>query len=288
MGTNDPTARGEHARDYVDRVRAGTHRYAQDLLEENERLRLLASSLESERARLEERTTRLEGVERDNQALKGLLLALERDKARLQEQLIALHEESERRAREQARLREEMLAIQDRSQQFSQQFVEIERQNSNLANLYVASYRLHGTLDRREVLASIEEILANLVGSEQTAIFEMNPSGDTLLLLSANGVDPARYASVAVGSGPLGRVAASGEAFLAGPGGRSDRSPDEPELTAAIPLTLEGRVTGAIAVFRLLPQKPGLEDLDRELFDLLATHAATALYCSTLHARSGP
>ena len=287
MSTNDPTAKGEQAREYVDRVRAGTHRYAQDLLDDNERLRLLVSSLEGERARLEARTSRLEGVERDNQALKGMLATAERDKARLQEQLIVLHEESDRRAREQARLREEMLAIQDRSREFSQQFVEIERQNSNLANLYVASYRLHGTLDRKEVLASIEEILANLVGSEQTAIFELGAGGETLQLLSANGVDRARYATIAVGSGPLGRAAATGEPFLAGPGGSRERALEEPDLTACIPLTLGGKVIGAIAVFRLLPQKPGLEDLDRELFELLATHAATALYCSSLHARLG-
>jgi GAF domain-containing protein len=42
-------------------------------------------------------------------------------------------------------------------------------------------------------------------------------------------------------------------------------------------------VTGAIAIFRLLPQKVGLEEVDRELFELLATHAATALYCTQLH-----
>ena len=45
-------------------------------------------------------------------------------------------------------------------------------------------------------------------------------------------------------------------------------------------MKLEDRVTGAIALFRLLPQKTALEAVDRELFDLLATHAAMALYCT--------
>ena len=40
-----------------------------------------------------------------------------------------------------------------------------------------------------------------------------------------------------------------------------------------------------IAIFGLLPQKGGIEDLDRELFDLLATQAAFALYCTGLHAK---
>ena len=43
---------------------------------------------------------------------------------------------------------------------------------------------------------------------------------------------------------------------------------------------LEGRVTGAITVFNLLGQKPGLEPVDLQLFDLLASHAATALHCT--------
>ena len=48
---------------------------------------------------------------------------------------------------------------------------------------------------------------------------------------------------------------------------------------------LDGRPVGAIAIFRLLPQKAGFETVDYELFDLLATHGATALHCSGLQAR---
>ncbi len=52
-------------------------------------------------------------------------------------------------------------------------------------------------------------------------------------------------------------------------------------LTACVPLVLDGKLIGAIAVFRLLDQKQRrLAPLDFELFDLLATHAASALYCS--------
>ncbi|MCU1350031.1 MAG: hypothetical protein JWO56_3061, partial [Acidobacteria bacterium] len=38
----------------------------------------------------------------------------------------------------------------------------------------------------------------------------------------------------------------------------------------------------AIAIFTLLPQKPGLEPVDIELFDLLASHAASALYVTRI------
>jgi GAF domain-containing protein len=51
-----------------------------------------------------------------------------------------------------------------------------------------------------------------------------------------------------------------------------------------VPLKLGDQLVGALALFRLLPQKAGFEPLDRELFELLATHAATALYSSELRA----
>ena len=36
-----------------------------------------------------------------------------------------------------------------RTRQFAERYVEIEEENNNLANLYVASYQLHSTLDHR-------------------------------------------------------------------------------------------------------------------------------------------
>ncbi len=113
----------------------------------------------------------------------------------------------------------------------------------------------------------------------------MVDDGRRLVPLCVNGLDGARYRTIEVGSGPIGRAAATGETSLYGPGGSAEHPPEEPELTACVPLKLSGRVFGVIAVFRLLPQKAGLEPLDRELFDLLATHAATALYCASLSER---
>ncbi len=276
--------KADHGRHYVDRVLEDTQRYAHDVLAENERLQKLVASLESERAQLAERNSILQGIERENLALQDLLASIEREKQRLQHQLAMLRDDGERRARDQSHLRDELATIAARSQGFAQQLLQIERQNSNLANLYVATYQLHGSLDTAAVLATIQEILANLVGSEQVAIYKMTDDGQRLAALAVNGVDPGRYQSVAVGEGPIGRAAATGQAFVAGQGGAPA---EEPDLTACIPLMLDGRVIGAIAIFRLLPQKACLGDLDHELFDLLATHAATALYCASLHSKLG-
>src|SRR5882724_6618002 len=72
------------------------------------------------------------------------------------------------------RLHELLSEIQEESRKASARYVEVEQQNTNLANLYVASYQLHGTLNRQRVLDSIQEIVINLIGSEELAIWELN------------------------------------------------------------------------------------------------------------------
>ena len=173
--------------------------------------------------------------------------------------------------------------VEKENRRFSEQFVEVEQQNTNLANLYVASYRLHATLDRTEVLEGIQEIVANLIGCEELAILEVTEDGRSLSLLASYGIDPAAFRSVPLGAGIVGHTALTGETYLAQ--GTDERVPQEADLSACLPLKLGGRVTGVLALFRLLPQKRGFEAVDYELFDLLATHAATALYCTGLHAR---
>lgn len=197
----------------------------------------------------------------------------------------ALETEKTRHEAEQARLQTQLESIRAESQRFSARHAEIEQQNSNLANLYVASYRLHGTLDRKEVIAAIQEIIANLVGSEEAALFELDPETQTLRLEASFGLEPESCREVPLGSGPIGQAARTGEIYVAEPERPLTGDALLDGLTACVPLTLAGRVTGVIALFRLLPQKAAIEELDRELFELLATQAAAALYCTALHAR---
>jgi hypothetical protein len=171
--------------------------------------------------------------------------------------------------------------VDDENQRRTEEFTQLQEQTNNLANLYVATYRLHGTLERRDVLESIREIVANLIGSEEMALFDVDWADQALLLIDSNGLDPARYQSVALNAGLIGAAVRTGKPLVVE---NQVRGPGEEALTAVIPLQLAGAVTGVIAIFRLLPQKSKFEDLDRELFDLLASHAAMALHCTQLHA----
>jgi hypothetical protein len=236
---------------YVSRVLDDTQRYASELLRENQRLR-----------------TALASATHDNRLLREVA-----ERARGEIEVMRAGEE---------RLLKALDRAEEANRRFVVRYVEVEQENSNLANLYVASYRLHGTLDRREVLDVIQEIVTNLIGCEEIAIFETDPDCAAVTLVHSCGIDPKAHDEVGFGEGLIGQTVASGETYVAVDGAPA---PAEAGLTACIPLKLGDRVTGAIALFRLLPQKAELGALDRELFELLGTHAATALYCSGLEAR---
>ena len=162
---------------------------------------------------------------------------------------------------------------------------ESEAQVANLASLYVAVTSMHGALDRPSVLSSVQEIVTNLIGSEEMAIFETDPARGRLTLLASIGIEPGPYQEISVGDGAIGRAAATGERLIRDEGGSLTEDGDA-ALTACIPLKVAGRIVGVLAVFRLLPHKGWLDAIDIDLFDVLAAHAASALLFTRLYAAS--
>jgi regulator of replication initiation timing len=234
---------------YVGRATEDTQRLLRDVVLENEKLQL-----------------RFDFTERENE--------------RLRRELAAMIIEQQQQRQDHDALRQQLSEVESESRGFAQQFAEIEERNMNLANLYVSSYQLHGTLDRGAVLESIKEILINLIGCEELAVFELSSDAATLDLVTSFGIDDDQYRSISIRDHVLGKLISTGGTYIGG----TTASPGESlSVTACLPLTLDGRVTGAIVLFSLLPHKPGLRELDFELFDLLGTHAATALYCTSLH-----
>lgn len=228
----------------------------------------------------------LDQVVRENQKLRDLLSILYEERERSEKELVTLREQLESQQLERNRLKRQLDEIGSENQFVSAQYREIEKQNNDLANLYVASYRLHETLDPKEVISVIQEIVVNMVGSEEVAIFELDEEDSSLKLLSSLGIATECFETVPLDRGMIGKAAASGALVVAGEEDPDSRLPEESDLTVCIPLKVDEEITGAIAVFQLLEQKPHLVPLDFELFDLLATHAATALFCSRALANS--
>ena len=220
----------------------------------------------------------------ENGKLRVLTASLESENRFLNEQVAGLQKDAEAHRSERERLQKNLAAVEEENRRFSEQYVEVEQQNTDLASLYVASYRLHATLDRGEALSIVQDIICNLIGSEEIAIFEADESG-ALSLVASLGIEPAPFRTVPLGRGMIGRCARTGQIYLAGRDDDAGLRLEEQAMSACIPLHFDGRLLGAVAIFRLLPQKSGLVALDHELFELIATHAARALYCTELQAR---
>ncbi len=177
-------------------------------------------------------------------------------------------------AQDQSDPRAEAAALRERLARAEARVADLEAKLSDAIDYCVALERLHGASDHAEVLRAVQDVVINLVGSEEVAIFEPAADGGWAVVQSF-GVGSARTAPVAEGHGPVGRAAAEGKAWIAGEG--PGAQPGDPALTACIPLVAEGRAVAVLAIWRLLPHKPRLRDSDRHVLALLGRHAGRAL-----------
>ncbi len=198
-----------------------------------------------------------------------------------------LHENERLRYRI-ASLEERFREIVAENKDFSGRYTEIEEQNNNLASLYVASYQLHSTLDFKEVIQVVQEIILNLIGAKSFAILLLDESTSELRTIAWEGEDVMPgidTISVSLGLGILGGVAASGESYYLHHDPQGGPVSLEKPL-AAVPLKIKDHVIGAIVVYKLLVQKEAFTAVDYELFALLAAHASTAIFSAKLYSQS--
>ena len=227
---------------------------------------------------------------REHERLEGRLRDLEEENARLRAQLQAdtalrdLVEKIERLEQEKRDLLSRYQMAEAASTKFSARFQEIESEFANLANLFIASNQLHGSLSPRGVTRRIKEILAQLVGAECYALYLASGDGNELVPIASEGVPGDRLLSFRTDDSPLGQVFRSGTAQVNEEGDPSRGSIERP--AAVIPLTVDEKVVGVISIFSTLSQKTRFDTVDFELFKLLGQHAAAALVSASLFARA--
>ncbi|HET7710517.1 MAG TPA: GAF domain-containing protein [Thermoanaerobaculia bacterium] len=223
---------------------------------------------------------------RENQRLRYRLAALESSGGPLDE-MQRLRDELARLTAENQRIATRFKQVEEENRDFANRYLEIEEQNNNLASLYVASYQLHSTLDFREVIQIVQEIVINLIGAEAFAILLLDENTQELRAIASEGdqvVPGIGSVSATLGDGILGRVARSGESFFVDDVDPSQVSVERP--LAVVPLKIKEHVIGVIAVYGLLQQKHSFTAVDYELFSLLAAHAATAIFSAKLYSQS--
>lgn len=230
-------------------------RFTEEILKENEKLRMLVASLRAEKAAV--------------------------DVSRLQERLRIADEEIAELRRANQELRDQFSTVEDESREFAERYVKVERQYSDVIHLYVASHQLHSTLKYDDVLKNLKDIVINVIGAEVFGIYAVNDDTRHLGLVAHEGLDGAP-AMIPIGAGAVGEAARTGTRLVRDPSG--DLPAGEP--AAVLPLRAGDSIVGVIAIHKLLSQKESFEDLDYDLFELLGSHAGTALCAATLYALS--
>ncbi len=170
---------------------------------------------------------------------------------RCEEQMELWRAEHDRRDERELALSSTVTHLREENQRLAERQAAAEQRLGQLAQLHAALQQLHEATDQDGVLTVIKEIVANLIGSECMAIYATRTDG-SLELLDGIGV--------------------------------TENDTDTANVVVSVPLRRNDRVVGMIAIFRLLPQKPQLDAIDRELFALLETHAPRAMHYAGLRA----
>jgi len=160
---------------------------------------------------------------------------------------------------------------------------EVESEFANLANLFVASNQLHSSLSPRGVTRRIKEVLAQLVGAERYCMYLANAEATELVPIAYEGVAGSSLTPVKIADSELGQALLKGSAQV------SDHDPTEGSIqrpAAIIPLSVDDKTVGVIAIFATLAQKKRFDTVDFELFKLLGQHAAAALVSASLFAHT--
>jgi hypothetical protein len=239
------SARGEELLEMLRRGRA----FTEGLLGENERLRYQVVRHESEKLQLQSALeTGAAAAVRDNELLRHRIAHLEQ---RFQE-------------------------VEAESRDFASRYAEVCAENENLAYLYVASHRLHSTLEPSEVTEIIVEIMIDLVGADEFGLLLVDERTNELTPIRVEGSLTSYPAHMHVGEGAWGAAVRDGRAHY-------EERPEPGAPVAVIPLQIKGHSVGAIVITRMLHGKVHFDALTKELLGLLAGHAATALMSSRLY-----
>jgi hypothetical protein len=186
-------------------------------------------------------------------------------------------------------LERKLASAQADQEELTAQLVEAENLAGKLMSLYVATFQLHVSLDPVEVQNAIAEIAKDLLGASSFALLIKDdqeggcevafaqgvPEGSRFQGAHYRGGDPVVDATLADGvlrMEPDGRAAAGGERAS--------------EVLAAVPLRVEDVTVGALVIREVLAHKSTPLSADRDILDLLAAHAASALFAARVYSKT--
>jgi len=159
---------------------------------------------------------------------------------------------------------------------------ELESQSStqdigSQAKVYAARMRLQNAVDQADALDAVREIAANLIGTEEVAVFKVDKKRSELWLYWSFGVDPNKHSVLEVSREPKLKQVLGGKAvYRLRLSNENLLSTDDP-VSALVPILVDGGTCAVIVMFRLFPHKPGIEPVDREICEVLSNCAGRAI-----------
>jgi len=141
-----------------------------------------------------------------------------------------------------------------------------------------ARTRLRECKDQQHACEVIREIVSNLLGCEEMALFQVHRKPARLSLIWSFGIEPAalclpEYLNDTALSGVLAGHAHIDDGFRGANGiGRHGKA------SAFVPIRFNRKTAGVLVLLRLLPQKTRIDALDRGLLAVLSREAGKPLF----------
>ncbi|HEY6253674.1 MAG TPA: GAF domain-containing protein [Candidatus Angelobacter sp.] len=220
----------------------------------------------------QESETEVEEMQRDVNRRKTqqneLLKALEENLI-LKTRISTLEESLQFSRGERAELELKLRLLTNNSHHAEVRIAGLTQQCYELEAVLLASGRLLAALTREDAIRAIQDIVANVIGSEQMALFTMPAEKSEFEIIAYCGITKEQCLQAAGEDGMVARVWQSGTAIFPRSGGSG--------FTACVPLRAKQKLVAVLAIFSLLPQKLRLEPMDIEIMKFLEHYAGELL-----------
>lgn len=146
------------------------------------------------------------------------------------------------------------------------------------ARVDAARRRLRECKDQREACEAIREIVSNLVGCEEMALFQLHQKDAQFELLWSFGVDPHDLHVPEVITSSVLPGLLVGETYIAESSNSAKGAAPRAKVSAILPIQLQGETVAVLVLLRLLVQKAKIDEQDTRLFAVIAKEAGNPLF----------
>ena len=171
--------------------------------------------------------------------------------------------------------------LESENQDLSSRVVSLENRGGQMMKMFVATYQLYAAQDASEVQATIGEIAVDLLGAESFVLLWREDDSVDCRVALTRGLESQKTGPYSEelyrGGDPLVDATLEDGVLRFQPD-----ATDEP--LAVVPMRVQNVIAGVLVIFKLFDHRPALSADDREILDLLAAHAASALFAAKAYA----